>query len=614
MGSGLYEISEQMLAKYETEVERMISSIRTDSANRKDLTFLLKGLKIDKEWTETDDALRKGFALYYQMYDMVQARMAEQKIDGEIPEQEKRGFLGAYAGFAAASFITHRLNRNLKGEAIEFPAPADFSFDFTQTQNDTFNEILAMYYKLTELHKKKELVKNGQDLVNSGSGFFKFIKDQALKQKTGFNKKLVDLVSSAQFRVMDEFTLSGFETSLEEKAGAKDNDFSPLQPYQVAGNVLAKKEMLRDMDRLTLYDPILKKNPIIDVGGLSFSVIYVGLPGTGKSSLFRVGWTRCTERIAQVNEFWKSKNVPKLVLARMIIDSKVKSKMYGETGERVYAAEKETRKRDRINIGLIDDIDLLMEGDRDSSRGGADKEILNSLMQILSGTDTTISETGNTQWWAATNAPTSMDPALLQRFPSRYEVDGPQEWFDFADIFSDKLAPYIKKGILKIAPGKDYTPYEMRKGQTGYEKKTDSTAAEFAAKMKAIKGEVTLRDVGEFCREIKQKNPRFTGRAADAVALAVKKRINDYDIPAEFFEKPEAFFFKPYEERVAILSALSPQVTGIQIMEEVERYARIEQQFADDKFESDVKKLIANAKVNAEAIRRLEMESKGGKK
>ncbi|MEI7718652.1 MAG: AAA family ATPase [archaeon] len=613
MSGSLFPITKEALEKYDADVDSKMNSIRVDRQTRSSLPDLLKGLKIDKDWTETDDALRKGFALYYELYDQLQRRIVQEKIGDEVPDADKRNFMGAYATFGATSFIENRLGKIIQGEPMEAPWKKEsLGIDFSQPQNDVLSTTLATYYGVTNIRKTKGIVTNGQDLAQSSMGYFKVLREKALDLKPTLNKRLVDLVSSADFRIMDEFTLSGFESRVEEKAASK-SEFTLVQPHEVVGNVLAKKEMFRDMDRLALYDPILKKNPISEVGGLSWSVIYVGLPGTGKSTLFLAGWTRAKLRCEQTAEFWKSKNAKPLYLHRVMIDPKVKDKMYGGTAAKMAAADEETGDPTRINIGVIDDIDLLMEGDRDGGNGGADKDILNGLMQIMGGTDLSKRKRGCTQWWSATNAPTSIDPALLQRYGAQYQVDGPQEWYDYADILQNKLGGWLKPGmkIIDVPLGDGYKPFEMRKGQTGFENVSKEDEQFIDESLSRFKGGIkTFKEIGELCVYYKQRNPRFTGRPIDSVSDAIKKRINDYDVRESWFENPDEFFFKPFEERVGILRECSKKVSAEDIAREIIRYARNQEIYATEKFRTDVAKELNYNKVRMEAMRQFGEQKK----
>ncbi|MBI5804102.1 AAA family ATPase [Candidatus Pacearchaeota archaeon] len=552
------------------------------------------------EVQKTVDVLREGFSLYYEMNGLIEQRTKD--IDGKVSSGEKQAFQNSYSSFAAGSLIAHELGL-LIGNKEPFPLEkGKINFNFDLTKDDLLNSVLAVYFGLINLGKRKGTLETGEDVPRGSYNFFSLLREQALEKKETFNPALVDLVKNSQFRVKDEFTITGFEAGFEEKAKSEKIEFAPILPYQVAGNVLAKKEILRDMDRLALFDLHSKKNPILEVGGLSWSVLYDGLPGTGKSSLFRMGLTRLKQRCEQAGAYWKSKNHGDLQWSQIIIDQGVKDEFYGKTGKNLLEKLAPTKKPDAIYIITTDDIDLLVSGDRNSSSGGADKDILNILMQYADGINTVIR--GNVQWWAATNDATSMDPALRQRFIARYSVDGPQEWYDFADILHNELRTWIKTGIVDLPLGKGYTPYEMRKGQTGNEEISGSSLISKVSGLLSGKG-ISMRDVGELSAEHKRKNEKFTGRAIHAVSEAIKKRINDYEIPEEWYEKPEAFFAQPYERRVEMLKELCVKVDGDVIIEEIERYATSETRYTTDKFESDVSRLIHNINVQAEAATRL---------
>ena len=592
----LHPISKEDLEQHITKANEHMESINRGGIERPSLFDLVRDVGGDKhmmakEVQDTLETMRQGFSLYYEMYATLEDRARE--IDGKIDKRERISFLGSYSMFAAGSYIAHKLDLSLGDQETIEIGKKEGLFTFDLKKDDVLNNILSKYYGLINTGKRNKQIKQGSDLPKISVEFFRFLRDEALAKKQTFNKELVDLIKEAEFRIADEFTIAGFEASYEEEQAKTKVEFVPMYPHQVAGNVLAKKEILRDMDRIVLFDPIIKKNPILEVGGLSWSVLYDGLPGTGKSSLFRMGLTRLNQRCEQVSEFWKSKNLGQLKWKQLIVDQGIKDEFYGKTGKNLLNILDQAKKTDGIYIITTDDIDHLVSKDRSSSTGGADKDILNVLMQYADGINTIIS--GNVQWWAATNDATSMDPALRQRFIARYSVDGPQEWYDFSDIIYNKLKNWIDLGIIDLKKDSSYKPYEMRKSQIGYEKETN-LLSEVKSKF-SRKKDISLRDIGELCQEMKQQNPRFTGRAVHAVSEAIKKRVNDYEIPEEWYENPEAFFFKDYQTRVDMLKERCMKTSGQDVVQEFERYFKSEQRYASDKFDSDVERTIHNIRV-----------------
>jgi hypothetical protein len=70
----------------------------------------------------------------------------------------------------------------------------------------------------------------------------------------------------------------------------------------------------------------------------------------------------------------------------------------------------------------------------------------------------------------------------------------------------------------------------------------------------------TMADIGAYLHRIKLAEPRFTGRAIKNITDAIKMRAMDIDLPDEWFETPEAFMHKSYDEKVAMISELRKPV------------------------------------------------------
>ncbi len=540
---------------------------------------------------------RDGFALYYQIDAMIGDRA--KRIDGNVTDQERDNFSHSYATFASSSWINHRLGLVSENkEPFPFEVGSNIKFDFGLQRDMLLNIILARLYGVINIHKRNKNFDEGNDLARGTYNYFKFVKDNALAHKTNLNHSLVELVDKTSFVIADEYTLTGFESSFEEKTAPKI-EFVHVEPHEVIGCALAKKEMLRDMDRIALYDPILRKNPIIEVGGLSPSVLYDGFPGTGKTTLFRAGRTRLKVRADAVNEYWVTKNIKPLPVKLLEITPKVKTKWYGEAGQNTSQLIEEAQRPDSFNLLLTDDIDMLFSGGREES-GGGDKDIMNIFMQFASGVNTKYE--GFWQWWAATNEPTALDPAMRQRFISKYDVAGPETDLDFSDILYLKLGKWINSGLVSIDVGKGYVPLKERVSNGNNSNRGEGIISRVAKRFSSYP---TLQDLGIMAKKFKDENPRFTGRPIQAVAEAIAKRINDYPIPEEWYTEPKRFFEKTFEERVGLLKDLCKKVDSNVIAEELERYANIESRYASEKFEKDVERQEHVMKVDLETKKRL---------
>ena len=292
----------------------------------------------------------------------------------------------------------------------------------------------------------------------------------------------------------------------------------------------------------------------------------------------------------------------------MEITPKVKTKWYGEAGQNTSQLIEETQRPDSFNILLTDDIDMMFSGGRDEA-GGGDKDIMNILMQFASGVNTKYD--GFWQWWAATNEPIALDNALRQRFISKYDVAGPETELDFADLLHLKLGKWMKNGLIQMELGKDYVPLKERRNNENIEdfKEKEGIISRVA---KRFSTSPTLQDIGVMAKKFKDENPRFTGRPIHAISEAITKRINDYDIPEDWFTDPKRFFEKTFEERVGMLKDLCVKVDSNVVTEELERYANIENRYASERFEKDVERQKHNLKVQSEALKQFSSEL-GGK-
>ena len=90
-----------------------------------------------------------------------------------------------------------------------------------------------------------------------------------------------------------------------------------------------------------------------------------------------------------------------------------------------------------------------------------------------------------------------------------------------------------------------------------------------------------MADVGTYLHMIKEAEPRFTGRAIKNVTDAIKMRAMDIELPDEWFEKPEAFMHKGYDDKKAMIEELRGPFDMDMVMQEINRYADSEFRYSD---------------------------------
>ena len=122
----------------------------------------------------------------------------------------------------------------------------------------------------------------------------------------------------------------------------------------------------------------------------------------------------------------------------------------------------------------------------------------------------------------------------------------------------------------------------------------------------------TMADIGDYLHRIKEAEPRVTGRAIKNVTDAIKMRAMDIELPDEWFEKPEAFMHKGYDEKKAMIEELRGPFDMTMVMQEVNRYADSEFRYSDRADDAAVNKLIRDARLRERAVKEMEeLKAKG---
>ena len=123
---------------------------------------------------------------------------------------------------------------------------------------------------------------------------------------------------------------------------------------------------------------------------------------------------------------------------------------------------------------------------------------------------------------------------------------------------------------------------------------------------------MVLADVGDYLHRIKLAEPRFTGRAIKNITDAIKMRAMDIELPDDWFEKPETFMHKSYDDKKAMIEELRGPFSMAMVMQEINRYADSEFRYSDRSDDADVNRMIRDTRLRERAIREIEeMKAKG---
>ena len=218
---------------------------------------------------------------------------------------------------------------------------------------------------------------------------------------------------------------------------------------------------------------------------------------------------------------------------------------------------------------------------------------------------------GNASFGLFSNYPEKVDDALRQRTQARFLVDGPQTRDDFADLFHILLAPSWELPLGSYEPLTSQQIHSVIREK--YAEYDQPRSAALRRLFEAIAGGArsgfsSWRDFGAYLHALHEHDPRFTGRAVKNVADAVKARVMDFDLPSEWLEQREAFFGRPYETRVAMISELRAEVTPELVLQEINRYADSEARYgeaADQReLEDRTRQVVLDAKARRAAAER----------
>lgn len=595
-----HPISQEDLDRWVSQATNQLSTIK----GKTDIREILTSLTPDETyWILPAElslayAVRRATCLYFFFVDLLlersgqrqEAQEARAKGIATTPSiQEKTRFTSAYAMFAMASSIVKQCEKMLskqQGKAAAHLDVAKLELVLGKGFSTDLKYLLSSYVDaLTDQYTNEgvKLVQNVDDELSVSCDFWKSVCSKAATAVKE-TPKLLALVENTIFQ-HGSFILTGLNA--EKQKESQVISFKQVRPEEVVGDREVTIVMRRASARLALYDPVLQKNPLLDFGGLIESILIDGPPGTGKSTRFRMMMTLIKEYAERVGMPYQFKSVSA---------DQVKNEFYGKTA--ALMAELINSIKDPRTLGLLcfDDIDLLVAGSRDSAGvNGADMDIMKAVMDFFSGVGTNY--TGGYIGIAATNKPTGADDALRQRFVYRAKVGGPESTEDYADLAALELRGFAKTELLKISDGK-YKPLS-RKVPT----RLSEVYSEELTRRYSKKAGGTWDDIGAFCVELHKKDPKFTGRPVKNAIQVALSQAADFEIPEEWFDKPELFREKPWEERLSMLRELYHELTTDKILMALEHQFESEHRYTEEARAKRIADLTSEMEIREEAIK-----------
>ncbi|MBZ9799269.1 AAA family ATPase [Mesorhizobium sp. ES1-4] len=522
--------------------------------------------------------------------ESLQARNTRAPLEGDEASTFKKLLsASAYISvFSLASYLFQLIDSD--GEAPnDIPEP-DFLFD---TPQDAVKSILA------GLDKTISGSTDDTDLMIRARAFARVAIDGLLARKGRFDG--IGPFENAHIRIdADDFTLDGFDVAPGKRSKPLVMTFK--MPEEVVGNHIAKYQSVKLAKMLMAYDFERELNPFVELGGFLFTFIGDGAPGTGKTTLIQM-------IAGLVNGYCQVAGYP-FAYENFGVDQI--SSYQGKSGQNCRQFINNVLNPRVIGFGTIDDIDQVAARRSDDRASAGQQEITGVLMDAFAGAATVVR--GNCSFGMFSNYPENVDDALRQRAGARWLVDGPQTRDDYIDIF---VLLAGKNHQIPLGKHELYAAQEIQRAVTeAYEEhekpREDGLMRVYERYMKENGAPRTMADIGTYLHLIKEAEPRFTGRAIKNVTDAIKMRAMDIELPDDWFEKPEAFMHKSYDEKKAMIEDLRGPFSLAMVMQEINRYADSEFRYSDKSDDAAVEKLLRDARLRERAAREMEEMKKKG--
>lgn len=522
--------------------------------------------------------------------DAMQAKNAAAPLQGDDADIY-RGLMEASAyvsAFSAAAYIKQMIEA--AGEPASDVAPP--SFDFSTPQDALKGFVACLESAAASSDDDSVLSTRIRAAADA-------MLQDLLSRKGRFNG--LGAFEATHLRLEgDGFELNGFD----DIPGAKVKPLvmSFKKPNEIIGNHIAKYQAMKQAKMLMAYDFERQLNPFVDLGGFVFTFIGDGAPGTGKTILIQMiaGMINDYCQIAGYGFHYENFGVDQI------------SSYQGKSGQNCKQFVNNVLNPRVIGFGTIDDIDQVAAKRSDDRASAGQQEVTAVLMESFAGATTVVR--GNCCFGMFSNYPENVDDALRQRAGARWLVDGPQTRDDYIDIFvllagknhNIPLGDHelFEAQIIEKAVSVAYDEHSKPK-----EEGLMNVYDRFISENRDFK---TMEDVGTYLHMIKKAEPRFTGRAIKNITDAIKMRAMDIDLPDEWFETPDTFMHKGYDEKKTMIEELRGPFNLEMVMQEINRYADSEFRYTDKADNAAVEEIIRRERQREKAVERIQAMKQNG--
>jgi len=479
--------------------------------------------------------------------------LIEQNQRGQLTDTQKTEFRAKYqtasaiALFSLAYYVVSELENKsdeLSNVAVEFSGIPEISL---RSPIEAF-ECSMFYYGL--YLEKSSSVLGEKELVKLTLLYFRGLldelklRDESLQYTEPFTMRTYKLEGS-------EFSINGFEAELTD--GRTSVEFNRVTFEQIVGNRDAKHYARRLAERLVCYDPVIKKNPMYELGGFSVVSMGYGEPGTGKSMIIAAVATL-------LDEYCKILGVPFLFWP---MPDTIVSTFQGGSAERMMKWMSALKDSARIIYAPIDDAENNLE---ERTRQGVSAGVREVIGVFLRNTEGAYAiHRGNAVIELYTNLPDQIDKAVLSRIRRRVYIGGAKEAHDFLDqdYLWWKRYRALDPSFVNCKDSDGYIYLEKQKLVSSLTKVSEDISEPKEESIQNIFSKVREKyDVNQheffsvFFARVKTVYPLFTSRDVRNIQEAVDSRIMDFDFPADWLENPEVFFRQSYGRKVDMIKEL----------------------------------------------------------
>lgn len=511
------------------------------------------------------NAIRRGFCLgkavasnYEESSGLEYLKQKDQSGDlhqSELPQfHQKLQTQAAVLLYTAANYIQYAIkdHRAELTDAIKI----DFGGIPEVVLTRPGKAIQSALYYFTAYVERSQVVNNDLELLKMTLLYFDALADEIRLRKDSFQD--TEFFTNQHYKLENtDFVVKGFEEL--SFSTASNIAFNATKMEEIVANKEAKHLFTRYAERLMCFDFEQKKNPFLELGGLPAITMADGKPGTGKSMLIAATATLLQERCESLGYpflFWP---LPENII----------STYQGGSAERAMDWFRPMQSTDSIIFAPVDDAENNLE---ERTRQGVSAGVREFIGVFLRNTEGAYAVNyGNRMISLFTNIPDQIDKAVLSRIQVRIPIDGASEYADFIDQDYLWWKKYndLDSGFIDAISPSGFTYMDAQKPvdklNSLYKDEYEFTNKDVAAIYESAKKTHQPMDhgfFGAFYESVQKKYPFFSSRDLRNIQKTVDARLTDFDLPSEWWEHPDRFFLKNYDEKLAILKDLMKSNLG----------------------------------------------------